>query len=60
MKAHKNNTLNFKELSNSDKARSISAMTNNLYNAIKHIITHSDDPKIKKIQYEEKIYKLLV
>ena len=59
MKAHKNNTTDFKDLTNPDKARSITAMTNNLFNAIKNVVDNSEDPQKTKTLYVDKVKRFL-
>ncbi len=43
--AHKNNTLEFSELTFAEQAKSITAMLNNVQRAIEHHVKHASDPQ---------------
>ena len=58
--AHKKNTQPFSNLSFADQARSINAMINNLQNAIKHHIRHSQAPNATREKCLDQIQRLLI
>ena len=57
--AHKDNTKDFGQLSSAEQARSITAMINNLNNAIQHHASHSADPVAAKRKCVKQVHRLL-
>lgn len=57
--AYKGNTKPFSELSHAEQAKSITAMINNLSNAIAHHSQHAIDPAATKKKCVKQVHRLL-
>lgn len=58
-KAHKGNTKDFPQLTFDEQARSITAMINNLSNAIEHHSQNAPDPSTTKKKCVKQVHRLL-